>query len=391
MTDTPDLDAVVIGAGPAGLMAAEALADAGRSVLVVDAKPSPARKLLMAGKSGLNLTKSEPLNAFLAHYGNAALPLTPMLTAFGPAEIQAWAQGLGQELFTGSTGRVFPKSMKASPLLRAWLARLAGKGVTLQTRTRWTGWAQGGCQMATPDGTVILHPRVTVLACGGASWARLGSDGAWASWINAETSPFEPSNAALSVTWSTHMTRHMGQPLKNIALTAGDMTSRGEITLSSNGIEGGGIYPLTPALRRGAPLHIDLLPDQPLDSIRQRLSRPKGKTTIANHLRKTLRLDPVKLALLMECARPLPDDLAPVIKHLPVPHNGPRPMDESISTAGGLSLDALDQNLMLKSRPGTFAAGEMLDWDAPTGGYLLTACMATGLWAGQHAARWQPK
>jgi len=393
VTDAPDIDALqvdslVIGAGPAGLMAAEALARAGRRVTVAEAKPSPARKFLMAGKSGLNLTRDEAPAAFLSHYGDAAPHLAPMLAEFGPSEAQDWARGLGQDLFTGSTGRVFPVAMKASPLLRAWLARLADMGVTLHTRWRWTGWSQGGCRIETPGGTAVLHPRVTVIACGGASWARLGSDGAWAEWIGVETAPFAPSNAALRVEWSGHMTRHFGQPLKNIALTAGNITSRGEVTLSAKGIEGGGIYPLTPALRQGAPLCIDLLPDLGAQTIRQRIARPRGKASLSNHLRKTLKLDPAKIALLMECARPLPDDLAPLLKALPIPHQGPRPMDEAISTAGGVTFAALDDALMLRARPGTFIAGEMLDWEAPTGGYLLTACMATGLWAGRHAAQW---
>ena len=382
------LDALVIGAGPAGLMAAEALADAGRRVVLAEAKPSPARKLLMAGKSGLNLTRAEAFEAFIACYEGAAPRLRPMLAEFGPDQVQDWARGLGQELFTGSTGRVFPKVMKASPLLRNWLARLGDKGVVLNTRWRWTGWQDGGCRIDAPGGTAVLHPRVTVLACGGGSWARLGSDGAWAGWLE-DVAPFRPANAGLRVTWSAHMAPHLGKPLKNIALRAGGRDSRGEVVLSAEGIEGGGIYPLTPALRDGAALEIDLLPDMDLATIRARLAAQRSKDSLGNRLRKGLRLDAVKMALLMEFARPLPDDPAPVIKSLRVPHQGVAPLDQAISTAGGLRFEALDEGLMLRDRPGVFAAGEMLDWEAPTGGYLLTGCLATGLWAGRHAARWQ--
>ncbi len=380
-------EALVIGAGPAGLMAADALASAGVPVTVAEAKPSPARKFLMAGKSGLNLTKAEDLETCLEAYAEAAPHLRPMLTAFGPSDVIRWAEALGQSTFTGSTGRVFPTAMKASPLLRAWLSRLEGLGVTLHRRWRWTGWNGATAQFDTPDGPRRLTPTVTVLTCGGASWARLGSDGAWAAHLPGQTAPFQPANMGFSVDWSSHMQRHFGQPLKNIALHAGPHVSRGEIVLSAKGIEGGGLYALSPPLRDGAALTLDLRPDLSLDALRKRLNRPRGKASLSNHLRKTLRLAPVEQALLNECARPLPDDLAPVIKALPISLAGPRPMDEAISTAGGLRFDALTEDLMLTSRPGTFAAGEMLDWEAPTGGYLLTACLSTGLWAGRAAAR----
>jgi uncharacterized flavoprotein (TIGR03862 family) len=377
--------ALIIGAGPAGLMAAEALAQAGYDVTVAEAKPSPARKFLMAGKSGLNLTKDESFEAFLAAYGEAAPALRPMLEGFGPTEVMAWAEALGQPLFTGSTGRVFPKAMKASPLLRAWLARLEAQGVTLNRRWRWAGWDGTAVLMDKPDGRQRLTPDATVLACGGASWARLGSDGAWAGHMLKAVAPFKPANMGFAVAWSDHMRRHFGTPLKGVALRSGAARSRGEVVISERGIEGGGIYAVSKAMREGARLFLDLLPDLTLEVVRDRLARPRGKDSLKNHLRKAAKLDPVKQALLMEFARPLPDDLAPLLKALPIVHQGPRPMDEAISTAGGLRFEALNDGLMLHGRPGTFASGEMLDWEAPTGGYLLTACFATGLWAGRHA------
>lgn len=377
---------LVIGAGPAGLMAAEALGAAGHAVTVAEARPSPARKFLMAGKSGLNLTKAEGIDAFLTTYG--AAPLHPLLRAFGPDAVQEWARGLGQPLFTGSTGRVFPVAMKASPLLRAWLARLDGLGVQIRRRWRWQGWEGEAVLMETPDGVRRLTPRATVLACGGASWSRLGSDGAWAAHLPGRVTPFQPANMGFVVDWSPHMQRHIGTPVKGIALRVGNAVSRGEIVITRAGIEGGGIYEVSRAMREGAPLLLDLLPDWTQDAISARLARPRGKVSMANHLRKSLKWTPEKQALLMEFARPLPDDPAPLIKALPVRHQGPLPMDQAISTAGGLRLDALDANLMLKDRPGTFAAGEMLDWEAPTGGYLMTACLATGLHAGRAAAAW---
>lgn len=384
--------ALVVGGGPAGLMAAEVLGRAGIATLVAEAKPSIGRKFLMAGKSGLNLTKDEPFDDFLRVYGPAADWLRPMLEAFGPDAVQDWARGLGQSLFTGSTGRVFPDVMKASPLLRAWLARLEGLGVTWRTRWRWTGWDGDALTFDTPEGMVRIAPEVTVLALGGASWARLGSDGAWAPLLadrGVELASFAPANAGLCVDWSAHMRARFGQPVKGVRFTAGSLTSRGEAVISERGLEGGGIYPLTPALRDGAPLTVDLLPDLDAETAVARLSRPRGKASLTNHLRKALKLDPARLALLQEFGRPLPAEpaaLASLIKSLPIRHEGLRPMDEAISTAGGIDRAALDDTLMLKAVPGTYCAGEMLDWEAPTGGYLLTACLATGRWVGRAAA-----
>ncbi|WP_297341484.1 TIGR03862 family flavoprotein [Pseudophaeobacter sp.] len=387
-------DAVVIGGGPAGLMAAGELAVQGHRVLLVEAKPSLGRKFLMAGKSGLNLTKDEPLAQLLPHFGAAAASLAPIIAAFDAAAIQDWARGLGQPLFTGSTGRVFPEKMKASPLLRAWLGELDKLGVTQQTRWRWTGWQGADLCFDTPDGAQQVKTRCTVLALGGASWARLGSDGGWSEILAAQgvgLEPFKPANTGLLVDWSAHVQGQYGQPVKGVKWQAGSSASRGEAVISARGLEGGGIYTVSAAVRDGADLSVDLLPDLSAGEITKRLSRPRGKASLANHLRRSLKLGAARTALLQEFGRPLPqhpEDLAALIKALPVNHAGLRPMDEAISTAGGLRWAELTPDLMLAKRPGTFCAGEMLDWEAPTGGYLLTGCFATGRWAGQGAARY---
>lgn len=383
MTDTPD--ALVIGAGPAGLMAAEELARAGRRVVVAEAKPSPARKFLMAGKSGLNLTKDQPAAAFQATYPEGWI--RPYLAEFGPAQVMDWARGLGQPVFTGSSGRVFPTAMKGSPLLRAWLARLGGLGVVLRTRWRWQGFAGDALRFHTPDGECHLRLAVTVLALGGASWQRLGSDAAWAPWLaekGVQLAPFRPANMGFAVDWSPHMARHFGQPVKGAALIVGKRRERGEFVLSAKGIEGGGLYAVSREMGDGTPLMLDLMPDVTTPDLTARLARMKPGETLANRLRK-LGLAPAAAALVMEFGRTL--DPAQAIKALPFRHSGPRPLDEAISTAGGITHTSLTPDLELRALPGIFAAGEMLDWQAPTGGYLLTACLATGRHAGRAAAR----
>lgn len=392
--DPEQVAALVIGAGPAGLMAAEVLAAAGIPALVVDHKPSVARKFLMAGRSGLNLTRDQPDDAFAASYIDGADWLAPMLTEFGPRAVRAWAEGLGQPVFAGSTGRVFPVAMKASPLLRAWLSRLAAGGVAIRTRWRFRGWDGAAARFDTPNGPARVLADATVLALGGGSWARLGSDGGWTGPL-AEAGvplvPFQPSNAGLHVNWSDHVARHFGAPVKGAALVAGGTRHRGEFVVSARGLEGGGIYVLGPAVRAGQAVTLDLLPDLDVAAVAARLARPRGKVSRANHLRRALHLAPVAMALAREWAGPLPDDprhAAATLKAVPVRHAGFRPLDEAISTAGGVTRDAVDARLMLRARPGVFCAGEMLDWDAPTGGYLLTACLATGRHAGMSAAGW---
>lgn len=379
-------DALVIGAGPAGLMAAEVMARAGRRVTICEAKPSPARKFLMAGKSGLNLLNAAPLPEQIATYAEASEWLAPMLHAFGPGQIRAWAEGLGQPLFTGSSGRIFPRAMKASPLLRAWLARLEDLGVTLHRGWRWTG---GAFEFATPHGARRIAPRCAVLALGGASWPRLGSDGEWHQQLVARDiacTPFKPANMGFAVAWSDHMRPHFGQPIKGVRLAAGGQTLRAEFVLTARGVEGGGIYALSRALREGTRLTLDLFPDLDVATLDTRLARRPSKDSRSNRLRKALGLTGARLALVNELARQ-PDGAT--LKALPLPLGAAHPLAEAISTAGGIASPELDAGLMLRNWPGTFAAGEMLDWEAPTGGYLLTACLATGHWAGQHAARYR--
>ena len=391
------IDIAVIGAGPAGLAAAEAAAQSGRQVVVFDAKPSPARKFLMAGKSGLNLTKDESVEQVL---GAVNCPqLEPMLRAFGPEEVRAWTGKLGEPLFTGSSGRVFPHAMKGSPLLRKWLGRLEGLGVKLRTRWRWYGWEGDALTFESPDGVRQIQANATVLALGGASWARLGSDAAWVPWLEqkgAAVAPFRPANMGFDVNWTEFMReRFSGAPVKSVALSVGSHRVKGEFVVTSTGIEGSAVYAISAALRdalaRGKPdLRVDLLPDLSTDQIVHKLSRPRGKASLSNHLRKTVGVSGVKAALLREQQGTLPSDakaLATLMKSAPIKVGGPRPLDEAISVAGGVAWSGVDDNLMLRKMPGTYVAGEMLDWEAPTGGYLLTACIASGRWAGLAATR----
>ena len=393
MTAAPETtDALVIGAGPAGLMAADVLSEAGLRVIIAEAKPSPARKFLMAGKSGLNLTKDEPLADFLKAYGNVPPALETALRDFGPDAVKKWAVGLDQSLFTGSSGRVFPEVMKASPLLRAWLTRLGNYGVELRRNWRWTVMspapsATSNFTFETPGGPAVINPKVTILALGGASWSRLGSDGAWTDLVaqDADLAPFVPSNVGLHRPWSDHMAPHFGKAIKPVAIRAGAYASRGEFVLSQRGLEGGGIYAVIPGLREGADLRLDLLPDWPKARVEKTLiQRKKGENT-TKFLKRAFRLPSEKIALIMELARPLPSDLTSVLKDLHLTEINLRPMDEAISTAGGVTFESLTDHLEFATRPGLFAAGEMLDWDAPTGGYLLTACLATGRLAARGA------
>jgi hypothetical protein len=389
----------IIGGGPAGLMAAEMLCARGMGVDIYEAMPSLGRKFLMAGKSGLNITHAEDLARFLGRYGGDNDRLDAMVRAFDAGAIVDWMAGLEIAAHTGPTGRVFPTMMKASPLLRAWLLRLQDQGAVLHTRHYWTGWDDGALVFRTPDGEVRARRAATVLAMGGASWRRLGSDGKWRETLahaGVQTVDFAGSNCGFKVAWTRHMATFEGKPVKSVGLRVGNETSRGEFVITRDGVESGGIYALSAALRTQiqaggeAVLTLDLLPDVSLDDLTARLSRARGKASMSSFLRKAARLEGVKLALLYEVAgTDLPSDpraLAAVIKALPLKLSGMADMDTAISTVGGVSWDAVDERLMLRAKAGVFCAGEMLDWDAPTGGYLLTACFATGRTAGAAAA-----
>lgn len=382
-------------------MAAEAAAEAGSAVTVLDHMPSPARKLLIAGRGGLNLTHSEPLERFIDRYGSARSALAPFIHAFPPEALVAWCEALGQPTFVGSSGRVFPRTMKASPLLRAWLARLASLGVTLRLRHRWTGFdTDGALRVTTPDGEAAMHADATVLALGGASWPRLGSDGGWTSLLpDVAIAPLRASNMGFAVSWSDHLrTRFAGTPLKRIALSFGGATTRGEAMITAQGIEGGAVYALSAPLREAiathgsALLHIDLRPDIDRDALAQRINPRPGAVTLSNHLRRAAGLSPVAIALVQEAlhAGAPRDDMAALVKALPVTLTAPFPITRAISSAGGIAWSEVDGGLMLRRHPGVFACGEMLDWEAPTGGYLLQACFATGRAAGLTAARLPP-
>lgn len=388
-------------------MAAEVLAQGGADVIVYDAMPSTGRKFLMAGRGGLNLTHSEPLPDFLARYREAMPHLRAAVEAFPPDALRDWSAALGQLTFIGSSGRVFPKTFKASPLLRAWLRRLDATGVQFAFRQRWTGWdAEGRLEFQTPDGALAIAPNATVLALGGASWPRLGSDGAWVDCLAAKgvtVSKLRPANSGFAVAWSdVFRDRFEGQPLKGVALTVGAHTVRGEAMITRGGIEGGAIYALSAELREAvlgigqARLTIALRPDLDAAALTSRLSGTRGKQSLANFLRKAAQLSPVGIGLMQEAAvasgRPLaslsPAELAHLVNAIPVQLTGVAPIDRAISTAGGIAFDELDDHFMLRKLPGVFAAGEMLDWEAPTGGYLLQASFATGAAAGRGVLRW---
>jgi uncharacterized flavoprotein (TIGR03862 family) len=400
--------AVVVGGGPAGLMAAEALAESGVAVDLYDAMPSVGRKFLLAGKGGLNLTHSEPLAPFVGRYGEAGERVAQWLDAFGPQALRAWAKGLGIDTFVGSSGRVFPTDMKAAPLLRAWLHRLRASGVRLHMRHRWVGWAEAGegklgLRFHSPAGEEVVQGDAIVLALGGASWARLGSDGAWVPLLaerGVQIAALRPSNCGFDVArWSDHLrTKFAGAPLKNVALRCGGFAQRGEFVLTETGIEGSLVYAASATVREAiaaqgrATVEVDLLPERSLEFVRDEVARPRGSRSMSTHLKSRLGIDGAKAALLHEL---LPREtfndaaaLAAAIKSLPITLVAARPIDEAISTAGGVRLDGLDDACMLTRMPGVFCAGEMLDWEAPTGGYLLTASMASGRVAGAGAAAW---
>jgi uncharacterized flavoprotein (TIGR03862 family) len=396
-------DAAVIGGGPAGLMAAEALLAAGRRVALFDAMPSVGRKFLLAGKGGLNLTHAEPFEPFAGRYAERAVALRPLLERFGAAELRAWAAALGVPTFVGSSGRVFPQDMKAAPLLRAWLHRLRAQGLAVHARHRWLGWADDGAlRFATGGGERQVHAAATVLALGGASWRRLGSDGAWVPLLAAQgvaVAPLQPSNCGFHIDWSALLrARFAGAPLKGVALRCEGFAQAGECVISDYGLEGSLIYAASAALRGliardgQAPFTLDLLPQRRAEDVAREVAHPRGARSLATHLKSRLKLEGAKAALLWEVldaeARADAARVAAAVKALPLVATAARPIDEAISTAGGVRFEALDAALMLRQRPGVFCAGEMLDWEAPTGGYLLTGCWATGLAAGEGAAHW---
>ncbi|MGR8931214.1 MAG: TIGR03862 family flavoprotein [Gammaproteobacteria bacterium] len=398
----------IVGAGPAGLMAAEVLSEADDiRVDVYDAMPTAGRKFLMAGKGGLNITHAEPFEQFLSRYGQRRTELEPMLRDFSPAALRAWVKGLGVDTFTGSSGRVFPTEMKAAPLLRAWLHRLRIRGVRFHMRHRWLGWHEHGWRFDTPVGECVVDADALVLALGGGSWPQLGSTGAWQALLNErgiDVEPLRPANCGFDVAWSDYFKeRFAGHPVKPVCISFADRQGQasrlqGELMISEYGLEGGLIYALSAALRDEieatgfAQITVDLLPNQSITDVFDRLSKPRGKNSLSNFLRKALHIDGVKAALLREALLPCEKNdmhkLAETLKELPLTLLAARPLEEAISSAGGVRFAALDDQLMLRKYPGVFCAGEMLDWEAPTGGYLLTACLASGRSAGCSVLTW---
>ena len=402
------LRVAVIGGGPAGLMAAEVLCRENVQVDIYDAMPSLGRKFLRAGIGGLNITHSEDYESFCARYAEHRPQLQAMLDRFPPQAIRRWCHELGVETYVGSSGRVFPTQMKAAPLLRAWLHRLRDAGVRLHPRHRWLGWdADGALRLRTPAGDIAVQPQATILALGGASWPQLGSDGAWVPWLRdrgIDIAPLQSANCGFDIAWSAYLReRFAGSPLKSVALTFSDAQGRserrmGEMVISENGVEGSLIYAFSRSLReqinvrRSATFTLDLAPTRDAGQVLAEVRHPRGSRSLASHLQSRLGIAGVKLALLHEVLgkERLGDaaTLAATIKALPITVNAPRPLAEAISTAGGVSFSSLDDHLMLSALPGVFVAGEMIDWEAPTGGYLLSACLATGLYAGQGARDW---
>ncbi|TAA57170.1 TIGR03862 family flavoprotein [Shinella sp. JR1-6] len=392
----------IVGGGPAGLMAAEVLSARGHAVTVLEAMPTIGRKFLLAGKSGLNITHSEPYDRFAARFGAAGAHLRAALDAFTPGDLRTWAEELGTETFVGSSGRVFPVAMKASPLLRAWRVRLEGWGVDIRVRHRWIGFAPEGLRFETPEGVAVMAFDAVLLALGGASWPRLGSDAAWVGGLaegGVDIAPFRPANCGFDVDWSPFFAeRFAGAPVKGVTARSAAGTIPGEFVISKTGIEGSLVYAHAAVLRDAletsgaASFLLDLMPGRSHARLAADLARQGGKASFSSRLRKGAGLDGVKAALLRECIRDVsalpPDALASAIKALPVPLIRPRPIAEAISVAGGIRFDALDADYGVKALPGVFAAGEMLDWEAPTGGYLLTACFATGRAAAEGIDRW---
>ncbi len=388
----------IVGAGPAGLMAAEVLAEAGLAVTVFDHMRSPARKLLLAGRGGLNLTHAEELPAFIGRYGAAAARLGPVIEAFPPSALRAWCEGLGQPTFVGTSGRVFPVGLKASPLLRAWLRRLDGLGVRFALRRRWTGWDEAGrLTVTTPDGVAeAFAADATLLALGGASWPRLGSDGGWVDILAGRgiaVTPLRPANCGFVVPWSAHFAnRFAGQPLKPVTLSFGGVSLQGEAMITARGLEGGPVYALSAALRDTiaqageATLGLDLRPGLSHDQLALRLAAPRGSQSLSTFLRKAGGVSPVAIALLREAG--ITDPSAASIKALPLRLTAPSPIERAISSAGGVAFGAIDDGFMLRARPGVFVAGEMLDWEAPTGGYLLEGCFGTAVAAAKGVLAW---
>jgi len=408
--ETEFIRAVVIGGGPAGLMAAEVLGEAGIPAHVYDSMPSLGRKFLMAGRGGLNLTHSEPFEQFMGRYGARRLQLEPFLKEFTPQDIREWAHGLGIETFVGSSGRVFPVGMKTSPLLRRWLGRLESLGTVFHLRHAWRGWMESGdLHFETPEGAAAVRAPAALLALGGGSWPRLGSTGEWTAWLRergVQVEAFKPSNCGFEVGWSEHFReRHEGAPVKAVILSFGDFHQQGEFIITQHGVEGSLIYAASrllrealeagaaaPSARGGAVIHLDLAPGRSQSELERRLARPRGSRSLSSHIEKAAGLRGVKAGLLREVlsreALEDPARLSASIKRLPIALTAARPLEEAISSAGGVSFDSVDARLMLRSLPGVFCAGEMLDWEAPTGGYLLSACMATGRAAAKGMLGW---